>query len=345
MRIIIASTIVPFIEGGGTFIVDWLAKALTNRGFMVDVLKIPFHSVYEKMPEQMLGLRLMDLSEAADLLITIRTPSYILKHPNKVAWFIHHHRTAYDLWGTEYQEFPNTERGLIYRQFMIDTDNKYLREAKKIFTNSKRVGDRLRNFNQIESTVLYPPLLEPEKFVHQQIGDYIFYPSRITGHKRQLLVVESMRYTQSNARLIIAGNQEQASYAKRIKDYIDQYKLHHKVTFIDRWISEAEKIDLVTNSLAGVYIPFDEDSYGYPTLEFFHSKKPMITCQDSGGTIEIIQDGFNGYVCEPTPQAIAEKIDKLYLNKENVQKLGENAHQSIYDFNITWDHVIESFTK
>ena len=49
------------------------------------------------MVEQMLALRLVNVSHEAELLICLRTPSYLLQHPNKVVWFLHHHRPAYDL--------------------------------------------------------------------------------------------------------------------------------------------------------------------------------------------------------------------------------------------------------
>lgn len=344
MRILIASTTVPFVDGGATFIVDWLAKMLGRNGFQVEVLSIPFHSHYENMPEQMLSLRLMDLSSASDLLITIRTPSYIINHPNKVAWFIHHHRTAYDLWGTEYQEFPNTEEGLAYRQTIIDTDNQYLPQAKKIFTNSQVVTDRLKKFNNIDSTVLYQPLFDPERFYHEQYGDYLFYPSRIVNHKRQMLAVESMKYTQSDARLVIAGGGDQPKYVQAIKSYIERENLYHKVTLLDRWISEAEKINLMASSLAGLCIPVDEDCYGYTTLEFLHSRKPVITCNDSGGILEIIENGINGYITPPDPKQIAENIDKLYLDRKHAATLGKNAYDSIFKLKITWENVIESLT-
>src|SRR5687767_2706870 len=100
MEIVLASTIVPFIQGGGTFIVDWLEEMLTARGHSVFTLKIPFSSDYREMADQMIGLRLLDIRSYGERLIAIRTPSYLLRHANKTLWFIHHHRTAYDLWDT-----------------------------------------------------------------------------------------------------------------------------------------------------------------------------------------------------------------------------------------------------
>lgn len=345
MRILIATTTVPFIDGGGNQIVDWLAQTLRTRNFNVEVLKIPFFSHFPVMAEQMLAIRLMDVAtqDPADLLITLRTPSYLLNHPNKVIWFLHHHRVAYDLWGTEYQDIPNNEEGLAYRKLMMDSDNQAFKEAKKIYSISCDVANRLKKFNQINSAILYPPLLHGERFHSKDYSDYIIYPSRITDHKRQLLAIESMKYTKTNVRLIIAGKSEHGSYFEKIQTCIQENNLQDKVQIINRWISETEKIELIAHSLAGIYIPYFED-YGYVTLEYSHSKKATLTCTDSGGVLEIVKNEENGYICSPDPKELAARMDELFLNKQLAKKLGENAYHKIFELNITWDKVIEGLT-
>ena len=53
--------------------------------------------------------------------------------------------------------------------------------------------------------------------------------------------------------------------------------------------------------------PFEED-YGFVTVEAFASRKAVITCRDSGGPAELVEDGVNGFVCEPTPAALARAL-------------------------------------
>src|SRR4051812_8325504 len=130
MKVLIASTVVPFVEGGGTFIVDWLDKMLRSHGHEVDVLRIPFWSNYREMPGQMLALRLLDVADKGDRLIAIRPPAYLMRHPKKVLWFIHHHRGAYDLWGTIYQDLPNSPEGRAYREAIIKSDQLAFSEAR-----------------------------------------------------------------------------------------------------------------------------------------------------------------------------------------------------------------------
>lgn len=341
MEVVLASTIVPFLEGGGTFIVDWLEQTLAERGHSVFTLKIPFHSDYREMADQMLGIRLLDIRGSGERLITIRTPSYLLRHPKKVLWFIHHHRTAYDLWDSPYREFPDNREGLAYRDLIYSADMLAFGEAHRIFTNSRVVSRRLEHFNGVPSEVLYPPLLRPERFTCRGYGDTIVYVSRVVHHKRQHLAVEAMRYTRTPVRLVLAGQADNASIRQHVYETIETYGLHGKVAFEDAWISEERKQELLADCLAGIYIPLDEDSYGYPTLEAFHARKPVITTPDAGGTLEIVVDGVNGLIPQSTPQAIAAAMDALYRDRARAAEMGEAGRRRLDELGIGWDHVVE----
>jgi glycosyltransferase involved in cell wall biosynthesis len=342
VRVLVASTYVPFIDGGGRMIVRDLVRALRERDHEVDTIEIPFLSAWDTMLEQMLAIRLMDVSEVADVLVAIRTPSYLLRHPNKRLWFIHHHRGAYDLWGTAYQDIPDTPEGCATRDAIVAADNLYLREAQGIFTNSQIVADRLREFNDLDGTVLYPPLGEPERFLSAPAEDYVFYPCRITGHKRQQLAVEAAAQLSTDARVVIAGAPDGPGQLQPLQELIDRHGLKDRVRLIARWISEDEKAELIARSAGVLYIPFLEDSYGYVTLEAFHAHKPVITCSDSGGTLEIIQDGVNGLVASPDAASLAAAIDRLRADPVTAVEMGDRAHETLTLKDISWDTVVSS---
>jgi len=65
----------------------------------------------------------------------------------------------------------------------------------------------------------------------------------------------------------------------------------------------------------------------------------VITARDSGGTLEFVADGVNGYVCEPTPDALAEAVNRLAADPALAASLGERGHGVAA--NITWDHVVD----
>jgi len=342
MKVIVASTHVPFVHGGDRVIVGDLVAALRERGHEVDTVDLPFLSDYRVMLGQMLALRLIDLGDSADRLIAIRTPSYLLRHEHKSVWFIHHHRGAYDLWGTEYQDIPGTPEGLRIRDAIIDADNLYLAEARGLFTNSAVVGDRLRTFNGLESTVLYPPLGHPERFAAGPFGDYVFYPSRITHHKRQHLAIAAAALLNSDARVVIAGAPDEPGQLDRLTKLLRDEQLEDRVTIIARWISEEEKAELIAGSVGVLYIPFLEDSYGYVTLEAFQAHKPVITCTDSGGPLEIVRDGVNGLVVDPTARSLADAVDELRGDLPRAKRMGEEGYRTIDRHGISWPRVVEA---
>ncbi len=343
MKIILASTTNPFVEGGATFIVDWLDQHLRLAGHQVDVLNIPFDFEHGRMLDQMLALRLLDVSQHGDRLIAIRTPSYLLRHPSKVLWFIHHHRSAYDFWNTPYSNIPRTPEGLRIRRAIMSADDAAFAEARRIFANSRVVADRLQRFNNVNAEVLYPPLGHPERYSSTIFDDYILYLSRLTHHKRQWLAIEALRHTRTPVKLVIAGmpDPDAAPYLDQLRALVEKYELGNRVALAATWIPEQEKIRLYAECLATIYIPLDEDSYGYPTLEAHHSGKTVITTSDSGGTRELIVHGENGFLEAPDPEAIAQAMDKLYLNKQLAREMGEAGRRRIAQLGICWENVIE----
>ena len=110
-------------------------------------LFLPFVESMDTMLDQMLSYRLFDLTDSADRLIAFRPPAYLLRHPHKILWFIHHVRAYYDLWGSDYCGIPDTARNRAFRARLMDVDQVGLAESQTIFTNSQIVSDRLTQFN------------------------------------------------------------------------------------------------------------------------------------------------------------------------------------------------------
>lgn len=341
MKIIVATSVTPFVEGGATYIVDSLCRQIEARGHEVEVLRFPLSERYGELLDQLLAFRLIDLTQHGDRLIAIRTPAHLLKHPNKVVWFIHHFRGAYDLWGTKYQGIPDTPEGVAYRDAIIAADNVGLRESR-LFCNSGVVRDRLKKFNGVTAEVLYPPLSDPDRFYSKETGDYLLYFARLTHHKRQWLAIESMRYTRTAVKLVIAGCPDpgEEPYVDDMRRAIEKHGLGKRVSLISRWVPEPEKVDLFARCLGVIYFPFDEDSYGYPSLEAHAACKPVLATTDSGGTIELIESGRNGFVTPADPELIARAMDDLYADQDQARLMGEAGAERVEELGINWERVM-----
>src|SRR5262249_31445681 len=129
MRVAVVTTQVPFVYARPDFIADSLQQILREHGHSCQIVRIPFKCYpAQKLLEHMLASRLVRVANA-DRIIALRFPAYYVEHDNKVLWLLHHFRQAYDLWGTAYQEIPNTGAGLAIRDAVINTDNHYLRRV------------------------------------------------------------------------------------------------------------------------------------------------------------------------------------------------------------------------
>lgn len=335
---------IPFERGGAESHVENLCREFRKRGYEAEIITLPFKWYPpSEIPKQMLAWRLLDLTESngvkVDLLIGCKFPAYYARHPNKVLWVFHQLRSAYDLWGTPFCDLMQFPEGPSIRRLVESSDRALLPEAKKIFANSRAVADRLRIYNGITAQPLYHP---PPNFEQLHCGsweNYIFYPSRLNPTKRQDLLIEAMRYVETDVRCVLAGS---GSMRPELEKRIADAGLESKVTLLP-FIPEEEKIKLYANCLAVFFGPFLED-YGYVTLEAFYSRKPVITLEDSGGPLEFVSQEKNGLVTSPDPQQIARAIDRLVREPRWARELGEAGYRSLGKHDLSWDNVIKSLT-
>jgi glycosyltransferase involved in cell wall biosynthesis len=343
MKVVLASSSVPFVRGGGRFIVDWLEDKLVEYGHEVERFYLPFYDGPEKILTQIAAFRLVDLTDAGDRLVAFRPPAYVLRHPHKILWFIHHIRVFYDLWGDAHSP-KTTPANDAVRRALVELDTATFGEARAIFTNSWRVSQRLSDYNGVASRPLYPPVINPERFHCRQYGDEIVVLNRVGPHKRQMLMVEAMALVKSPVRLRICGQSFGQAYADEIRASVARHGLDDRVVFEDRWISEEEKQELLADALAIAYAPFDEDGIGYPCEEAAHARKAVIATTDSGAVLEFVSHGRNGLVVEPEPAAIAEAMDQLYIDRGLARRYGEGNLARLSELSVDWSHVVRCIT-
>jgi glycosyltransferase involved in cell wall biosynthesis len=344
VKVVVLSVHVPFVRGGAELLADWLADNLEERGHETELVRLPFRWTPPRLVlDHMVSARLMHI-RPADRVVAMKFPAYLVPHENKVLWLLHQFRPVYELWGTPHQGLESSPESARVREAVVAADNAYLPEAGAIYTNSSVTSARLKRFNGLESTVLYPPLRDPGAFRCESYGDYVFFPSRITPPKRQELLVQAMALTQSGVRAVIAGAPDVPVYLDPLYETIEREGLADRVELIPEWISEERKLELYANALAVVYPPLDEDSYGYVTMEAFYASKAVVTCTDSGGTHELVEDGVTGRIVPSTPEALAEALDELAEDRAAAERLGLAGRERLETLNVSWDAVVETLT-
>jgi glycosyltransferase involved in cell wall biosynthesis len=338
-RVIVCNTMDPFVTGGSELFAARLTDQLNRAGHEAILVTFPF-----KLPKFEVGhlvrattpWRSLDLTGSADVVIPLRFPTWLIEHPNKVVYLNHQLRVAYELFGTEHGP-KATEKTEAARQYVTECDTK-LGEAKKLFAVSRNVQKRLHSYNGLDSEVLYHSL--PHEGFHRPgpYGDYILSVGRLVTMKRFDLLIRAMAHTRSAVRCVVVGEgRQRASLEQLIRDL----KLEEKVTLLG-WVSNDELISLYSEALGVFYAPVDED-YGLVTLEAFHSAKPVLTAQDSGGTLEFVADGVNGRVLPPAPEAFAEAIDQWYLDRARAASLGRNGASTVQ--HISWEHCVRTLAE
>jgi glycosyltransferase involved in cell wall biosynthesis len=340
MRIAICTAQVPFVYGGNEVLVDGLRDALAARGHTVAVVALPYKWYPRpQLISSALAWRLVDITEAngqpVDLAICTKWPSYVVKHPRKVTWLVHQFRQAYDWFGTPMSDFTNSSEDVRVRRMVIEMDRKTLSESRRIFTISQNVANRLRRFNNLEGTPLYPPIraglnLEPGPY-----GDYTLSLNRLDAAKRIDLLLDALTLA-PGVRAVIAGAGPDADNLKR---QASRLGIAGRVEFVG-FTDDAETSRLYTNARAVYYAPIDED-YGYGAVEALQAARPVITADDSGGVLEFVEDGITGLVTPPQAQAIARSLSRLTSsNVGEAEQLGRAGRERVKG--ITWDKVVDA---
>ncbi len=340
MRVLVATADVPFVHGGHRVIASCLVRALREHGAEAETLFTP-QNRFGRQFAAYAATRLTDVGlsgdgRPVDQIITLRFPSYALRHERHVCWLLHRMREYYDLW-PEWRarlSWKGAIKENIRRQVIHAADSYLLRRVTKLFALSGTVQQRLRTWSNLQSEILYPP--PPHRAYRCEAFDnFIFAPSRLTPLKRQDLLIEAMaRVKDRGITAVIAGEGESAaSLAALIRDR----GLDSRCRIVGH-LADSDLIDYYARCRAVFFAPRMED-YGFVTPEAFACGKPVISCTDSGGAVELIEHRVNGFVLPPEPERIAEVIDELAGDRALAERLGSAG--SLRATALSWQNVVE----
>jgi glycosyltransferase involved in cell wall biosynthesis len=341
VKVLVVNNALPFIWGGAEELARNLVLALNNtKGVTAELLSIPFNWMpEERLIDEIILNQAMRITNT-DRVIALKFPAYLMPHPHKTLWLLHQFRQAYDLRDAGQSSLGNDPASLAIVEAIRRADDACFEECRRIFTNSPVTQNRLRQYNKRRSEVLYPPLNDGELFQPGEYGDYIFAGGRVSVGKRQRLLIEAMKYTKSGVRLVVAGPPESDEIVRDLRQLVESEDLSARVTLKLGLLPRGEIASLANNARACAYLPFDEDSLGYVTMEAFASGKAVLTTSDSGGLLEIVKHNATGYVAEPEAEAVAAGLDALYSAPTAV-KLGGAANALWLQKDLTWPKTVE----
>lgn len=220
-------------------------------------------------------------------------------------------RFAFDRKNEYLQKVPNPMRYLV--DVAIDAYRQaYTRAVAKmdvVLTNSDHVRKRMANLLEVATQVVYPPV-DIDAFKWKSQGDYYLSLGRLEPNKRIDRVVKAFMRMPEKKLIVASGGSQLESLRKLANGYPN-------ITFVG-WSRDEDMIDLITNALACIYIPLDED-FGMSAVESMAAGKPVIGVAE-GGMLETVLDGQTGILLPPNPEveqiavAVCEMTAQLALS-------------------------------
>ncbi len=342
---VVTSSPRPSTTGGHLVIAQALASALRCAGHDAEVVLTPSHpfgrqaSAYIATWRTNVGVD--RAGRPVDHVISLRYPSYAVRHRSHACWLNHRMREYYDLWSDLYAGLGTVGRVKeTLRRFCIHRVDRHLltHNVRRLFAQSRTIQRRLERMGGIPSEVLYPPAPD-RRYRCDGYGDYLFAVSRLTPLKRMDLLVAALAEPAArHVRCVIAGDGEERG---RLAAMIRDFGLDGRVTLAGAIESDG-LVEHLARCRAVVFAPRDED-YGLVTIEAFSSAKPVVTCADSGGPAELVEDGVNGLVCEPRPSALASAIARLADDAAFAERLGAAGARKAAT--ITWPATVDALLR
>lgn len=319
-------------EGGAERLFRALVEAFVALGHEAEeVALLTDESTFEQILENYVHFYDMDLS-AYDLVISMKAPTWMVRHPRHVCYLMHTIRAFYDMFD---EVFPSPSAHLLEQRRLIhEMDTKALLppHCLDVFSIGHEVSGRLRKWNGRDAKVLHPPLWE-NPFREGASEPFLFLPGRLHSWKRTDLVIRAMAYVRSPVRLLLAGTGEAEAELKAMAG--------DRVEFLGR-ISDDDLVDLYSRAFAVPFTPKRED-YGFVTLEAFASGKPVVTCIDSGEAALIVRQQEGGIVSEPNPKAIAAAIDWLFEHPAEAISMGQSGKAWVS--NLNWLNIARTLLE
>ena len=341
MKLLVANNADPFVRGGAELLADRLVIELRKAGHEAELLRLPLGNTPQQILEGVVAASLLNAVNV-DRVVGLKFPAYLIPHPDVVIWLVHQLRQAYDPPPTGWPVDPSLDPLV---SAVHAADRAAFAGARRLYAISPVVADRLHRCNGLTAEVLMTPPHSDQEYRTQPAEDFIVTLGRLSDGKRQQLAIQAMRHARPGYRLVVAGAPESQVLLDGIRREIDEAGIEDRVELIPRFITDEEKIDLLARCIGSVYLPIDEDSYGYVCYEAAMSSKPSITATDSGGTLTLVDPGRTGLVSAPEPEALASALDELAFHRDRAEAMGRNARQLALALDLSWDRVIEELTR
>lgn len=170
----------------------------------------------------------------------------------------------------------------------------------------------------------------------------IIFVGRLASHKHAddlIDVVNIIKNKNPDVKLLIVGRgKEKENLIRQVHDN----NLEDIVTF-KQDLTDEELITEIKKS-AMLVLPSTREGFGLVLAEANCCNKPVIAYA-SGGTVNVIDDGYSGYLVKPRDKvALEEKITLLLEDKELQKQIGQNGRKRVETY-FDWDKITDEYVE
>lgn len=163
---------------------------------------------------------------------------------------------------------------------------------------------------------------------------------RVSPEKRQDLLIQSIskisKYLRDNSWKVEVwgGIPEKNSYTKKVRKLIEE----NQISDIFELCGTTKDIDSVYSRSSIFILPSETEGWSLALAEAMASGLPAIGCSSCPSVNEIIKNGESGFLCEDSPQDIADKLLMLMENEELRERFGKRSIELMREYSpeVVW---------
>jgi glycosyltransferase involved in cell wall biosynthesis len=357
---------VPHYNGGGEHRYHEIAKRLVSLGHQVDLLTMRVKDVPEY--EDIDGINVYHIGPIINNPPQRSFGAFLRYLFSVSSWLLHHDYDVVDaqayspllsssivsritktpLIGTIHDTSSSSNDQWIQSSRTANFMEKFLVNLKfnKIITVSHATKNSLVNDFGVDASkieILYNGV-DIKKYdsvtVDGTVENQIIFIGRFAPHKHVDHLIRSVHEIKKvipSIQLLIIGKGEEKD---ALIDLTNQLNLEDNVTFKQN-LSDEELIQSIKESEILV-LPSTREGFGMVLAEANACYKPVITYA-SGGTVEVVQDGYNGFLIQSEDtQCLTNKIRELLENKDLQENYGLNGRRKV-EQDFDWDKIVNQY--
>jgi glycosyltransferase involved in cell wall biosynthesis len=244
------------------------------------------------------------------------------------------------VWGSDIQSFPYNS--FFHRKILEFSLNR----ASVVLATSQFLADQSKKFTQKE--ILVTPFgVDTDEFDSFKIDKPFNEDDIVIGTVKSLektygihnlikaFSIVKSRNEKLPLKLLIVGSGSQKDHLKNLAKKNDCENDCIFTGYINH-----ELIRNYHNMIDISVFLSDQESFGVSVLEAMACCKPVVV-SNTGGLLEIVNDGQNGYLVSPNnPEVAANAIEKLIKNPELRIEFGKNGREKVKAF-YDWDKSVD----